>query len=249
MKRFGLIILLLGIGLMAHAQWGISANLSYGTKGYQHTQGGLASFDNTLPKGHEFNFSPRLGFSINGAVELGIDLGIGNSNYTYSNGIYNPNNETYFESPKTTYSLFTYSAGGYLRVRVGDWGKLTLHLEASAGYRYGLGVITNVEQRAHPSYGSSETITTVKALVINQMYATITPVFNYSLGKHASLDAYLNFASLMFDRTHSCNYSDYYSNRGIEDKYLESETTTHEFNIGLQALTTSLISLGFSYIF
>jgi len=250
MKKAALVFLLLCAFASAQAQWVVSGNLGYSRSGLTVTKFGDPAFDGTQPQGWSLEFSPRIGYSFNGNIAVGVQLGFIHSDYTYTSGIYSNLTNQWVESQELLYRRNNYSAGLYLRKFIHSWGDLTLHAEILVNYGIGRGYNHKTEYRLYnypnqdPYY---EPITTSRLVHSARFAAQIVPVFNYSFGNRFSMDAYMNFASLIF----SHNTTELYSEQSniTDGDVVEDRTVTTDLDLGIRTLNTSIITLGFSYTF
>ncbi len=251
MKRGFALVLLLCVGMVAHAQWAVSTNLALSYSGYNYAQGGISSFDKTLPQGWSLDFSPRIGYCFNERYTAGIDLGFGYSRYTYSDGFYSPISQEWEQSEMLVKELFSSSVGLFLRRQLLSWGRLSLHAELAAAYRLGFGLNTTT-QYSGSSSGYTDEIVTSHSLHEYQTLVELIPVLHYDLGNqpgfsHFSLDLYLNFLSVAFLRTTTNLYAEH--SEMNDGTAIARHTVTTDFDLSLRLRSAALLSLGVTYQF
>ena len=250
MKRWLVIAWLLCLGAVAHAQWGVSANLGFSMSNYSHTVSGQTAYDKTLPQGLTLDFAPRIGYAFSERWSAGVDLGFGYRNYNYTDGYYNPDKEEWEQSELLNQALYSGAVGLFVRVRVLSWDRLSLHAELAAGYRQGFGTQTSTQYR-EDGWGDLQKIVTSRAMNEGQLKLQVVPVFHYRLGnqesERLSLDVYLNVASVAFVRTITNVYGEKsLMSNGTE---LYSHTVTNDVDLAVRTLDASPVTIGFSYLF
>ena len=244
MKRLIFIVVALSICCALHAQVGVTADLSFGCDKYSFTRGGVNAFDKTLPQGSSFRFSPRVSYGLKDGVEVGLQLGVGHSVYSYTDGFYDPIAELWRQSQVRKLSQLDLSAGAFVRGQIATFGNLTLHLELLASYGRSYGNVTTTEYDA----------TSMWEVVVSQRCNTgrfdvmVTPVIHYALTEHVGMDAYINALSLSYSRARQTLFGREVP-QSYQDPEVSSETVTSHFGVGLNALNTSLITLGVGYSF
>lgn len=231
---------------VAEAQVSVTADLGFSRDGYSFTRSGANAFDNSLPRGWNFSFSPRAGYSLNDDVTVGLQLGVGYSDYTYTDGFFDPLVGTWRQSQVRQVSQLDLSAGAFVRMKAMAWGKLSLHAELLASYGHGFGKVVTTEYEVH----------TMWDVKVSQRCGTglfemlLTPVVNYAFTEHIGMDVYVNLLSLSYSRTRERLYGQTVPDaRTNADAEIVSETVVSHFGVGVNALHTSLITLGVGYKF
>ena len=245
MKRF----LVLGSYLLVlttlAAQVNLSLDLGYSNKSYRCSVYQAEAYDGSLPKGMSCQIAPRLGFQINDDVAVGIQLGMLFSDYDYTEGFYNSEYEEWQRTATTSNRMIAAMARGYMRIRcftVGDW---SLHAEIAGEYSRGWGR----ENRSEVRFQSSSEVVRLRHTTSHTFCAQVLPVASYSVSRRVEVDLYLNLAAVTYTSTTTELWPSYTSGSATEEVFPEKTTTTHDFDIGLNSLNTSLISIGFRYVF
>ena len=244
MKRFLIIGCMLVAAAIASAQVNLSLDVGYGNRDYDYTAQGLSAYDGGLPRGQSVFIAPRVGYSFGSGVGIGVQLGVGYSSYQYLDGFFDPTAQEWRQSAEVDATLLTSSAKAYLRVRCVDAGRLSLHVEVSGSYSLGWGKDARTEVRVNDYWK----VEMVRSLTERAFYAQAVPVFNYVLGKHFGVDLYLNLAALTFSSTTTEQWP-YVIKNTEPGEAPETKTTVRDFNVGLNALNTRLLTLGFCYTF
>lgn len=244
MKRLLAITALLTVATLVSAQISVGANLSFSLKGYRYSEQNLQAYNNNLPSGQTFEVAPRIGFAVSDKLVLGADLGYMNNSVAYTNGHYDVLNAAWVSTSTTQTRTHVYSAGLFARYMVHDFGRLSIHAEASAAFAYGSGVERNTQYSAN----YSEPLVFCRNITDRQLRLQIVPVFVYSFGNRFTMDMYMNFASLAFVHNNQ-QVSGLYKENSRFDPPVGTETATYDFDLGVRTLGTSLLSLGFSYNF
>ena len=244
MKRllvFGSYLLLF---TFAWAQVNLSMDLGYGNKGYSYSEKGIDAYNGSLPKGQSCYFAPRIGYVLNDEVSMGIRLGVSYSSYDFADGLYDSERLGWQQLSATTQTMLTAKAGAYLRIRCLDAGRLSLHAEIMGSYVMGWGWDQKTEYRATDGWDLKMT----SRLAQRSVGVQVVPVANYALGEHVGMDVYLNLAAITFSSTTTSQWP--YSIKEyppVEEP--ESTTVSQVFDVGVNTLNTSLLTLGFSYTF
>ncbi len=236
-------VLLMGIcSVPAHAQLTVAGNLSFSQTGYTLSKG----YDSTLPRGMAFAFAPQLSIPLGERVAVGLRAGISNSIYTYSDGYYDRDRATWKTDSEDEQTLMKASGALFLRLRCAQWDKLSLHIEFSCGYSYGVGVSTKTEYRILD--GSSFKIR--RKHTLGQIELKAVPVVSLALSHHVGMDFYADLLSIAY-RSTTTNYMlpINISETGIEPGEVDYSATTNNFEAGLQSLSATLLSVGFYYRF
>lgn len=246
MKKTSALLLLLCLFAVAKAQLSVSTNLSYNNSNYSYSEKGQAAFDRTLPQGFSLAFAPRVGYTFANHLTLGIDLGFGYSDIAHTDGFYNPNTMEWEQSELQQEVVLDANAGLFVRKRLFAWGSLSLHAEGGIGYGMGFGTHT-LTQYAYNSWGVLDRVVTSHKVRTGRFALQLVPVFNYAFSRHFSMDAYLDFASLVFTSETRTLFGE--KSELSDGSQVYSHTVTNDFNIGVRSLTTRLLTLGFSYTF
>ena len=245
-RLFG-IILLMFFALTASAQWTLSADLSYSSSNYNYTRGSIPAFNSELPKGHTFAVSPRVGYVLSDIYEAGLQLSYVTDDYEYTHGYYVDDKREWLVDAVTDKSFITFGASAYLRATCCRHGALSACFEFVAGYAFGYGgdYVTSY------SASNGREINSRYDKRGSQFSFQVVPVLNYAFNAHISLDAYINALSLCYLRnatTTFCNGIDM-DGYDIPDPQVYDKTVTSQFDLGLHALNTSLVTLGIGYQF
>lgn len=244
MKKLLAVVSLVALSIAAHAQWNISADLSFSSTNYSYNRQGLEAFNSNLPSGMKAMFNPHFGYVFNDIFEMGVELGIGNLKYSYADGYYDPIGDAWQQMSADDETMLTFSASLYASFCCARFGRLTLHAEVSAGYGYGFGKLAHTEFHASDNWK----ITTVADVQRQLLYAEVVPVFRYAFNSHISMDVSLNIVSAAVCRIVDKQWTPYNPD-DIYESSLESVTTTTDFGVGMNALNTNLLSIGFCYLF
>lgn len=226
------------------AQVEVSMDLGYGNKGYSYMERGVLAFDGELPKGQEGYFAPKVGFIVSDGVSAGVRLEARYGEYDFAEGYFNPELQGWQQSALTTETMLAVVAGVYLRIRCADRGRLSLHVELMGSYGLGWGQDERTEFKASDSWEVNMTRKTAQRCV----NVRVVPVATYALGEHVGVDLYLNLAAISFCTTTLSRWP-YRMKDGTTDNDPLSKTVTKVFDIGLNALNTSFLSMGFRYVF
>ena len=226
------------------AQVTLSLDLGYSNKGYSYASKGLNAFNGSLPKGQECYLAPRISFALTDGVSLGIQLGAGYSSYDYAEGFYAPTTSGWRQSAAVNQTMLTTSAGAYLRLRCASIDNLSMHIEIAGSYGLGWGWDQRTEYRA--SDGSD--VDMKRRHTEQSLCIQVVPVATYAFSDHVGMDVHLNLAALSFVSTTISQWP--YGIKGwpVADAP-ESKTVEQEFSIGVNALNTSLLTIGFGYTF
>lgn len=226
------------------AQVTMSLDVGYGNKGYDYKWQGLPAYDGRLPRGQSCYLAPRVGYRFSDEVCLGVQLGAGYSSFDYEEGYYDPLSSAWKQTATTNSSMLNAMAKGYLRLRCFGTGNLSLHVELSGAYGMGWGWDTRNEPKAL----DNSDLTMKRRQTERSLCAQVVPVANYAVSDHWGVDLYLNLAALTFVSTTVEKWP--YGVAGVATAdQPETETTTQTFDIGLNALNTSLLTIGFGYTF
>lgn len=235
------IFFMLAAPLVATAQLSLAGNLSYSQTGYTLSKG----FDGSQPKGMALTFSPQAGIRFNGRYMAGIRLGISNSIYTYVDGYYDRDQGNWTTSMEEDRTLFKVSGALFLRLRCAGWEKLSLHIEFSGGYAYGMGVSTQSQHRVL----DGSVFKVRNAYNLGQIELKAMPVVTYEHTSHFGIDLYVDLLSLAYRRT-ATNYMQPVDITETSPKNnLDYTLTTSDLEIGIQSLSANLLSIGFYYSF
>ena len=226
------------------AQTNLSLDIGYSNTGYSHTFRNEAAFDATLPRGQEARIAPRIGFRFGENLAAGLQIEVAYSSYTFTDGFYNPVNTTWEESATTDETLLSASAGAYLRLRLAQAGRLSLHLELSGSYAIGFGSEIRTETRV----GDGNMVRTMRRRQQNTITARLVPVAEYAFNSHISAEARFNLTALAFTATRTLRWP-YGTVSHVRGADPESQTDTRQFGIGLNTLHASPVTLGLSYTF
>lgn len=237
------LLLLVAFSTSLMAQITLTADISYSNSNYQFTKGTVSAFNSDLPKGFEVSFAPRVGVVCTDNVEVGVQLGFSYSDYAYTSGLYDPIalgwNPSHVDRPTS----FTYSAGLYLRYCCMQWGKMALSLEMRGIYGFRKGLVYITEYSA--SYETA--IESHVETQAHQIDLYLLPVLTYRFSNHFSMDINLNLATLSYSHSVETQWMPrriYYG-----EPLVDTHTETSQFGVGLNGLTTALLSLGFGYTF
>ena len=244
MKKFLTLGCMLAVASILSAQVNLSLDVGYGNRDYDYSVQGLSAYDSSLPRGQSVYFAPRVGYTFERGVGIGVQLGVGYSHYQYLDGFYDPTAQEWRQSAEVDATLLTTSARAYLRVQCVEVGRLTLHVEVSGSYSLGWGYDERTEVRVNDYWK----VEMVRNLTERAFYAQAVPVFNYALGKHFGVDLYLNLAALTFSSTTTAQWPYVIKNTDPVEAP-ETKTTIRDFNVGVNALNTRLLTLGFCYTF
>lgn len=243
-KKLGAIVCGMLCSAVLMAQTSVSLDVGYGNQGYSYMEQEMPAYDGSLPRGQSCYLAPRLGYTWANGVGMGLQLGVGYSSLHYAEGYYDPIVGAWQQSGTTTNDLFSVTASAYLRVRCYAVGSLSLHMELSGSYGMGWGNdIRNERSAIDASY-----ITMRRHTEERSIRARLLPVICYAFGDHVDVDLYLNIMALAFDSTTTDRWPYAVGNMPEVDTP-QSTTTEQGFNIGLNALNTSMLTLGFRYNF
>lgn len=247
MKKAFLTIALAAFAFVANAQFIISGNIGFSNHGAT-SMNDLNTAESYVVPGSISNtiaFSPTFGYQFNDKMQVGISL---TYSYSYSKDF---NNAGYvidhqnYEGWKTT-SYTRFAIAPYFRYNLMNWNKLTLFLQAQAAFgftprknyhEFSTEVTGHIDQ-VDKEYESNTKSTDFEL--------SITPGLNYSLGQHASLDLYIDLATLAY----YYNKSTTYAAGEVSNRY-----TYHDFTFGCKASAQTLVNhlslfrLGFNYAF
>ena len=239
--RGAVLLLMLATSLTASAQLSLAGNLSYSQTGYTLSKG----FDSSQPKGMALSFSPQVGIRFNERCMAGIRLGVSNSIYSYVDGYYDRDKDSWMTSMEEAKTLMKASGALFLRLRCVEWERMSLHLEISGGYAYGMGASTKSQYRVLD--GSVFKVRNTYNL--GQIELKVVPVVTYELSSHFGMDLYVNLLSLAYRRT-TTNYMQPVDITETSHKnVLDHTLTTSDFDIGIQSLSSDLLSIGLYYSF
>ena len=224
----------------ATAQVTLAGNLSFSQTGYSRSEG----FDATLPQGMAFTFAPQVGIQLGERVMTGIRLGISNSIYTYTDGFYDRDQGKWNISSEEDRTLMKAIGALFMRMRCIEWGDLSLHLEFSGGYAYGMGASTKKEYRT-----DGTTFKINRKYNLGQIEVKVVPVVSLALSPHAGIDLYADLLSLAYSRTTATYRLPVNLTETSVDAGVDYTLTTSGFDAGLHTLTATLLSLGFHYRF
>lgn len=244
MKRLLAIALFVTFSVAVHAQWNVSADVSFSSTSYSYNRQGLDAFNSNLPSGMEAQFNPHIGYAFNGVFEMGVELGIGNLKYSYADGCYDPLVDAWKQMSADDKTMLTFSASLYASFCCVNFGRLTLRAEVAGGYGYGFGKLVHTEFHASDGWE----IATAADVQRHLLFAQVVPVFNYAFNNHFSMDVYLNIFSASVNRFVDKQWAPR-NTSDIGESMLESVTATTDFGVGMNALNTNLLSLGFRYSF
>lgn len=238
---FSFYFLLFGL---LHAQVYLSLDMGYGNKGYGYSEQGVPAYDGSLPKGQSCYIAPEVGYAFNDYVAMGLQLGMDYSAFNYAEGFYDPIEATWQRSATLNSRILTAVARGYLRLCCFTTGNWSLHAEIACSYSMGWGWDTRNEIRA-----LNDTEMRMKRDRTDRSFGVeVVPVASYAISHHVGVDFYLNLASLNFISTTTTLWP--YNVGGMAaSKKPESETTTQDFNVGINTLNTNLLTIGFYYMF
>ncbi len=242
-------LLILGTYLMLltslAAQVSLSLDMGYGNKGYRYSEQGLGAYDGSLPEGQSCHIVAKAGCLVSDNVALGIQLGIGYSSYNYAQGYYNPTTAAWQRSATLNSRMLTATGGGYMRIRCFTVGHWILHAEIVGAYRMGWGRDISNEVRA--LNGTEMRITRLSTE--RALCAQVVPVASYAISHHVGVDFYLNLAALTFTSTTTQLWPYGTGTSSADGTPPERETTAQHFDVGINTLNTSLLTIGFSYTF
>lgn len=226
------------------AQVSVSVDVGYGNKGYTYQSKGINAFDGSLPRGHSYYFAPRIGFLVSDGLRMGVQLGASYSSYDYVDGFFDSERLVWKQSSLLKQTVTTASATAFVRFRCLSEGQLSLHLEVSGTYGLGWGQDNKTEYRI--TDGSE--LDMQRQLKQRRLVAQVVPVLCYSFNKHIEMDVYLNLAALSFSNITTKQWPYIIKNyTPAEDS--ETTNTQQEFNIGVNALNSSSLTVGFGYTF
>ena len=226
------------------AQVNLSFDVGYGNRGYRYVEKDINAFDGGLPRGQSCYFAPRIGFVLSDDVTVGVQLGAEYSSYDFVEGFYNTEKLGWQQSATVNQTMLRTSARAFLRLRCLGDGRLSLHVELSGGYGLGWGWDKRTEFRATDGWN----LEMQRQVTEQRLCMQVVPVMNYAFSSHVGMDVYLNLVALTFSSTVTEQWP--YSIKDyppVEES--ESKTTVQEFNVGMNALNTNLLTVGFSYIF
>ena len=238
-----LFILLAFVATTAAAQVQLSFDVGGSYKAYRYTEGGLAAMDGTLPAGGEGHLTIRAGYAWGRVVGAGLLLGGGYSSYTFTDGLYNPNNGKWEESATTIRNGLTLSGGIYLRLAILHKGPWSVYAELSALYDRLDGMESRSEQRVSGLYP----LALSRNRLEQNITARISPLLCYSFSPHWSADLRLDWVALTLLHTRATTYP--WLQEGDVSSDAASETQTTQVGMGAHLLPNSGIALGFSYLF
>ena len=188
MKKTLLVILLLAATVApSYAQLFMSGNIEYSNRSYSRSQG----FDNTQPQGMALGVTVQMGYQFSETFKAGIQAGISNSRFTYTDGFYDRDALTWKQSITNDRTLMTAGGGLFMRIRCVDAGRLTFHMQLSGNYAYGMGASTVVEQRANEDMPNK----TRTDFTRNTLEIKLVPVATFALSQHFGIDLYADLLS------------------------------------------------------
>lgn len=244
MKKTFVICCLLLVTSVLDAQVYVSFDVGYGNKGYSYVEQGSFAFNGDLPKGWDCYFAPKVGFAVSDEVSVGVQLGAGYSSYEYATGFYDPVQQGWAKSAEVVSDVLSATAKAFLRLRCVGSGRLSLHVEIAGGYGMGWGWDKKTEYRATDSWD----IDMKRQMKERRLFAQVVPVANYAFSEHVGLDVYLNLVALTFGSTITERWR--YGIKGYAaDELPETRTKVQEFQVGVNALNTQLLTVGFNYRF
>lgn len=230
--------------VFTNAQVTIGTDLCYGKSGYTFFKQGIFSYNSELPKGSHFEVAPKIGFGITDNIVIGVVLGYSTSTYSYSEGIFNVDNQIWNLSAQLKQEMSLFHAGGFFRYKVHEFGNLSINAEVSATYSKGLGKNHRIEYAANQYNEAMDFCNDITEDIIQFQ---VVPLFIYDFGNHFSMDLYLNFASLVYTNNHVAESGLY--RKGYSKPAKGTDETTHNIELGLYSRNSSLMALGFNYTF
>lgn len=241
MKKTLLIALLLICTAKASAQMIVGGNLRFNMASYSRTVG----FDPTLPKGMALQFTPQVGYSFSSGVMMGVQLSIANQQYFYTNGYYNASAGEWQKTVVTGKTLASFGGGLFLRVRCFEFKDLSMSMELSAIYSYGIGAVRDtqyVDAGHFPIVFESPFRT-------RQWDVKLVPVLSYQLSNHFSAEAHVDLLSLLYTYSVTDKYKMFEKDSFINtyNPVLDNTTSSSDFTAGFNSLTSQLLTIGFIF--
>ncbi|MBR1834050.1 MAG: hypothetical protein IJ785_00860 [Bacteroidales bacterium] len=241
MKKTFLAALLLFCTVQASAQMFFGGNFRFDMASYNRTGG----FDPTQPYGMALQFTPQVGYAFSSGVKMGVQLHIANQQYLYTNGFYNTDAEEWQKTVVTGKTLATFGGGLFLRLRCFEFKDLSMSMELSATYSYGIGAVRDTQ------YLSSGNFPVVfeSPFRTHQLAMKLVPVFSYQLSDHFSAEAHVDLLSLLYTYSVTDKYKtiEKISYGNNYDPVIDNTTASSHFTAGINSLTSQLLTIGFIY--
>jgi hypothetical protein len=241
-KKTLLVILLLAATVApSYAQLFMSGNIEYSNRSYSRSQG----FDNTQPQGMALGVTVQMGYQFSETFKAGIQAGISNSRFTYTDGFYDRDALTWKQSITNDRTLMTAGGGLFMRIRCVDAGRLTFHMQLSGNYAYGIGASTVVEQRANEDMPNK----TRTDFTRNTLEIKLVPVATFALSQHFGIDLYADLLSIAYRHDKQTNMLPIdllVSSRSAGVDYTVSTST---IEAALKSQQASLLTVGLYYQF
>lgn len=247
MKKLWAIVLLLGSLACAQAQLTLSADVWTTVQGRSFSKQNLAAVSPDYPNVTHFVVSPRMGFDLGQRMQLGIAIGYAYDAQSSLDGFYDSTNGQWQVTDSLSSLTHSFSAGLYLRCRVGSFGHFTFHLEPQLTYSMGLGV-----ERAKRQYANYNDMWMTHARNVEQQVLSVgvVPVLEYTFDQHLSLDLVMDFAALRYQHSQTSRSGLYtVSNYSKPNPRPDESVTEDSFDIGLHFRSTQLLSIGLNYHF
>lgn len=243
MKKILLVLAVLMYSLPMTAQVFVGGNVGFDYSTYSRKEG----FDPMLPQGMALRISPQVGYAFSPGLKAGVVLTFANQKYTYSDGFFDTRREQWSKNRQTERNLMTVGGGLFVRMGFIDYRDFTLGVEVAASYAFGFGTIRDTQYYSTDNF---PVLFESKAHT-RQIEAKVTPVASYRLSDHFAADVYFDVLSVIL--THSIE--DRYKTREVywwstdDEPVLDNTTSTTNLHLGVNSLTSRLVSIGFSYAF
>lgn len=242
MKKLLLGLAVMCAALVSQAQITLSGTLGFSSDDYSYRRDGMQGYDASLPEGYTFTIAPAVGYRLTEELEAGVRLEGEYAPYVFTDGFYNPVSKAYEESQVEERTTTMLGGGAYLRYRAVSWGSFSLIAELSARYRKG-GVRSCTTEYAASSGWPLEFR---QREAQSQVDVMLTPILNYAITEHLSVDLNLNLMALGYHRLRSLKY-------GVEDSSgnadLLSVLTTDHYDLMFSSATNRGFGLGLGYVF
>ena len=192
-----------------------------------------------------FQIAPKIGYQLNDRMSFGVTIGyILNRFVAISEDPSNSSYVDYYSKAVTSMPTFYFST--YFRYAVAKFGKGgSFFLEASVPHAWNMATKTHTETDytllGTATHNETDVTSPTKTFRFKFM---VTPGFSYAIGKHCSVDLYLDLASIAYQHNRTTTYVE--SSVGSNEKI----DNTHQFYIGVNGLPEDqLFRLGFNYVF
>lgn len=235
------IFLLAATTVPAYAQLFISGNIEFSNIGSTRSQG----FDNTQPQGMALGVTVQMGYQFSETFKAGIQAGISNSLFTYTDGFYDRDALAWKQSITDDRTLMTAGGGLFVRIRCAEAGLLSFHLQLSGNYAYGMGASTVVEQRANEDMPNK----TRRDFTRNTLEVKLVPVATYALSQHFGIDLYADLLSIAYRHDKQTNMLPIDLLVTSKSAGVDYTFATSTIETALKAQQASLLTVGLYYQF